>query len=197
MAKKAQAEKVIRSLEETARFFGVSNPTLKAWVQDGCPVEEKGGNGVAYKFDIHAVADWRSGRKEEEERQAEARAEQDARLQMELLGGDMLPDPEGSGGKMTAKQRTEYIRAELDKVKLAKERRELVRADELRDALMEPLALTRERLRGGLIDQLRKRFDWSDDEADDALAALDEILTDLVDDIEAMVSKDSGDAEAA
>lgn len=33
------------NLDDTARFFSVSVPTVKTWIFDGCPVLERGGAG--------------------------------------------------------------------------------------------------------------------------------------------------------
>ena len=44
---------------QLAEFFGVSLPTIGAWVRRGCPVREKGSNGRPWVFDALAVAEWR------------------------------------------------------------------------------------------------------------------------------------------
>ena len=79
---------------------------------------------MAYKFDLHKVAAWRRDRDDADAKAAEERRERDVQLKLELLGDDALAD-EGDG-PMTPRQRAEYLRAELDRVKLAKHRRELV-----------------------------------------------------------------------
>jgi len=61
----------IRGLEETARFFEVSVPTIKSWIVDGYAVKQKGGNGVAYQVELRKVAKWLKDRQNERD-QSEA-----------------------------------------------------------------------------------------------------------------------------
>lgn len=42
-----------------AECFGVSLPTVDAWVRKGCPFDRKGARGVDWQFDTAAVANWR------------------------------------------------------------------------------------------------------------------------------------------
>lgn len=46
------------TLAELADFFGVSIPTVNAWIRNGCPFVTKGGKGRAWEFDSAAVATW-------------------------------------------------------------------------------------------------------------------------------------------
>lgn len=44
---------------ELAEFFGVSLPTISAWVTRGCPFLERGQKGKEWSFDTAQVAEWR------------------------------------------------------------------------------------------------------------------------------------------
>lgn len=44
--------------QETADVVGVDVKTLDRWVRDGCPVEKRGGNGVAWEFYLPDVIRW-------------------------------------------------------------------------------------------------------------------------------------------
>jgi|GEM_PF-1918264 len=44
---------------QLAETFGVSLPTIDAWIRKGCPYVEKGGNGKAWQFRLQDVARWR------------------------------------------------------------------------------------------------------------------------------------------
>lgn len=44
---------------DCAEFFGVSLPTVDAWVRSGMPVEQVGGRGVSWVIDILAAAEWK------------------------------------------------------------------------------------------------------------------------------------------
>ncbi|EME71399.1 hypothetical protein H261_03283 [Paramagnetospirillum caucaseum] len=178
----------IRNLEETAKFFGISVPTLKSWVDRGCPVVKRGGNGVAWEFELHAAAEWLRGERKREEDDAVFSAERDSQLKFDLLGQDTLPDPYGGGSaSMTAKARAEALRAELDKVKLAQMRRELVRADDVRDDLSQVMALVRDRLRT-LPDDLGRRYGLDGDQVEDCVEMVDDLLNSLADSIDGLTS---------
>lgn len=43
---------------ECADIFGVTPPTLDAWVRAGCPVKKKGGRGIESEYDTALVAKW-------------------------------------------------------------------------------------------------------------------------------------------
>lgn len=44
---------------QAAEFFGVSLPTIEAWIRRGCPVVRRGMRGVAWQLDLLEVARWR------------------------------------------------------------------------------------------------------------------------------------------
>lgn len=49
---------MIANRTDTADIFGVTPPTLDAWVRAGCPIEKKGGRGGQSEFDTAKVAKW-------------------------------------------------------------------------------------------------------------------------------------------
>lgn len=44
---------------EAAEFFGVSLPTINAWISKGAPVLQKGARGIPWVLDVLAIAEWR------------------------------------------------------------------------------------------------------------------------------------------
>lgn len=54
---KGQGQKVNR--KQLADVFGVSLPTIDAWVASGCPFDQRGGRGVEWAFDTADVMRWR------------------------------------------------------------------------------------------------------------------------------------------
>jgi phage terminase Nu1 subunit (DNA packaging protein) len=114
----------IRNLNEIARFFDASLPTVRRWIDDGCPVRQQGGNGVPYMLSVREVADWRAGvaRAEAEERERKARIDDQLRLE---LGTDRLADV-GEAAALSPVQRKAAIETEYARVRLAKEQRELI-----------------------------------------------------------------------
>ncbi len=61
---KARTSRKTASLTKTqlAAAFDVSLPTIDAWLRRGCPVEQEGANGRAYKFSLPQVIKWRESR---------------------------------------------------------------------------------------------------------------------------------------
>lgn len=47
---------------QLADVFGVSPPTVDAWVRQGCPIEQRGAKGIQAQFDTAKVAKWRQQR---------------------------------------------------------------------------------------------------------------------------------------
>lgn len=54
---KGQGQKVNR--KQLADVFGVSLPTVDAWVRQGCPSDQQGGRGREWVFDTADVMRWR------------------------------------------------------------------------------------------------------------------------------------------
>lgn len=77
---------------QLADVFGVSMPTVDAWVRAGCPVVQRGTRGVEWKFDTPTVAKWRADRavadatgdQQQDEAEIERRTKRAKMLQAEL-----------------------------------------------------------------------------------------------------------------
>ncbi|MCJ2111919.1 terminase small subunit [Methylobacterium sp. E-025] len=46
--------------KQVASHYGISLPTVDAWVRKGCPFVTRGSKGVEWEFDLAAVQDWAS-----------------------------------------------------------------------------------------------------------------------------------------
>lgn len=44
---------------EVAEFFGVNLTTVDQWIRKDCPIVARGSRGIAWEFDLLAVARWR------------------------------------------------------------------------------------------------------------------------------------------
>ena len=172
----------LRSLAETAAWFQVSQPTLRRWIDAGCPVAEKGSNGVAYKLDIRAVHDWREGQRQAEDEAERARAERDAQLRLELLGSEALTVG-ADVAALSPKQRADALQAEVARTKLAQMRRELVPAEPLALLLSEALAALKTRLRQ-IPDVAAADLRLDQHQADRLTTLIDEALQDAADALE-------------
>jgi phage terminase Nu1 subunit (DNA packaging protein) len=166
----------LRNIEETARFFDVTAPTVRAWIADECPVWRKGSNGVGYELSLRAVAGWRQGKADEAERRAAEKAAQNSQLALELIGADGLAGEEAA--RLTPKQQADALAAELARVRLAKERGELVRAASVQLDLLRGLTLIRDRLRA-LPDRLAGALGWREEETSRAVDEIDNFLEEL------------------
>ena len=171
---------VLRGLEETATFFEVSVQTVKRWIAAGCPVVKEGGNGVRYELDLRAVHAWRRDQEQTNAALAEALAEEETQLRLELVGDDMLPDTDGSGQSLTPKQRRDALQAELSKVKLAELRRELVRADDVAMEMAAAFSLLSNRL-ASLPDSIGAQIGLAEDQIETVRAQIEDMLNDAAD----------------
>lgn len=107
---------------ELAEWFGVSVPTVDAWIRRGCPHLQRGNRGLSWVFDIKAVAEWYYGASESPD-----------------------DDPE----KMAPKDRLDWYRGARERTKHLEECGELMRAADFETALasaIKTIAVTLESL---------------------------------------------------
>ena len=176
----------LRSLTEAAAFFAVSPPTVRRWIDGGCPVAQAGSNGVAYRLSLRDVAAWRAAQHGEAEAAAATRAERDAQLRLELLGPEALTVEPGAPA-LTPKQRADALAAEVSRTKLAQLRGELVMAEPLKLTIAETLSLLRSRLRQ-IPDTLGPEIGMTEPQQSRLAQIIDEALNDTADQIEASLS---------
>ena len=83
---------------QLSEVFGVSPPTVDAWVRNGCPIEKRGSRGVQAEFDTAKVAKWlkdravqdATGETQQDEAEIERRTKRAKMRQAELeLAKDM------------------------------------------------------------------------------------------------------------
>lgn len=108
---------------EAAEWFGVSIPSIDAWLRRGCPYVQRGERGKQWVLDLLAVSEWRfSGATESTE-----------------------DDPE----KMSPKDRLDWYRGARERTKHLEECGELMRASDFETALasaIKTIAVTLESL---------------------------------------------------
>ncbi len=175
---------------ELAARLGVSEPTVTKYVREGCPVVSGGSNGVPYEFDLVAVKQWLDGVAEAERLADEERERQLDEIQTSLFGKDELPKVAGAEG-LTPDQRVKLYRAEFDRMRLARERGELVLANDVRVSLSLSLSELRNRLRG-LPDQLARTAGLAPDQAEALEKMIDDVLEDAVTEIQARFAVPAG-----
>lgn len=176
----------LRSLADVAAFFGVSQPTVRRWIDAGCPVAERGSSGVAYKLDLRGVSAWRQDQQRAEDEAQQARAERDAQLRLELLGADALTvQPDAAA--LSHRQRADALQAEVARTKLAQMRRELLPAEETALALAEALGLLKTRLRQ-IPDLIAPELGLTDAQVARVSDLVDEALGDCADALEGLTA---------
>lgn len=125
---------------EVAQFFGVSLPTVDAWLRDGMPWVAEGTNGRAWEFQASQVWAWRKAViASEETRSAEAQAAIEA-MRLKLIGGQ-------AGDTLRAlppKERQQIYDVELAHRRLMAESNRLIQREIVLEHLQDLLSLTRD-----------------------------------------------------
>ena len=125
---------------ELAEFFGVSEPTVTAWMRDDMPVLEEGTNGKAYQFQASHCWAWRQAKKAQEELQrSEARRAIEA-MRLKLIGGGAGDSIRG----LPPKERQQLYDVEAAHAKLCRERNQTLDRDDVSGLITEILRLTRD-----------------------------------------------------
>jgi phage terminase Nu1 subunit (DNA packaging protein) len=139
MLSAGDSAKLIGSLGELAAMDGMpSEPTIRKMIDADpeFPVLSRGTHGRAWEFNLAEA--WRYVRavQEREEEEARARRHEINQLTLSLLGDDAL-GVAPAALMLSPSEQSAALQAELLRIKLAKERGELVRADEMDAALSE------------------------------------------------------------
>lgn len=179
----AQDPKIYLTLAQVARATGLSENTIGKYVErldDPLPCVQRGGNGVAYRFDPDEVKAWFERQDQKEAAAQKAADERTRQLGLEL-GVELTHD--AAAQPISQAERAAAMRAELDATKLAEMRRELIRAPELAAALVQIGALFSRRCRA-IADTLQQPLGLTDHQVAGVNHAIDEALTDLADALE-------------
>jgi len=129
------------NLGDMALAAGVSEPTVRRWVREGCPTVSKGGNGVAYEFDPARVKAWRDERDRLEGEADAERERQIAEAQAELFAGEKLA-PVG----FDPKRHREELNLEHEAIRLGLLKKTLIPAEDVRRTAAAMLGIMRQRL---------------------------------------------------
>lgn len=166
---KGKGQKVNR--KQLADVFGISLPTVDAWLKAGCPFDQRGGSGKEYVFDTADVARWREQRAADE------------------AGGEEVQD---EAALRRRKLRADTLSAELA---LLKERQLVAPLDQVERTLSRVFAEIQSNLRGSLITRLATQLIGETDERTFkrvALAEVDVILESLAN-MDVLVDTDADD----
>lgn len=112
------------NMTELAEIFGVSQPTVRTWTNQGCPALQRGAKGRQWEFDTEEVAEWRQSRA------------------LEAVQGDLA-----NMEYEEARRREMVARASMQELDLAQRRGELVEIEEVARVVGEEYARARANLR--------------------------------------------------
>jgi phage terminase Nu1 subunit (DNA packaging protein) len=160
---------------ELAEVFGVSLPTVDAWIRAGCPFDQRGTSGKPWIFDTADVLRWR------EERAAQ-----------EASGGDVQDEE----ALRLRKLKAETLVAELE---LAQKKALVAPLDQMERALTRAFAEVQCQLRGPLITRLVTQLIGETDQRKFkavALAEVDSVL-EILANLDVTADEDEVDDEEA
>ena len=126
--------------EELADALGTSINTISAWIAQGMPVQQVGGNGKAYELRLSHCHAWRQAQKASEELRSREAKEAIAAMRMALVGGSAGDSIEG----LDPKSRREILTAQIEHERFKAQRNQLLRRDDVRDLLEDLFALCRD-----------------------------------------------------
>lgn len=127
------------NVENMALAMNVSTVTISKWIDQGMPVQKRGGNGQSYELRFSHCYAWRKWRESNDRAArdgAKRRAEEKAQM---FFGEEEAPINAG----LTAKEVREWSEAELMRNKAALQRGELVRAAVVQTVLEDLLVSVR------------------------------------------------------
>lgn len=118
---------------EVAEFYGVSLPTVDAWIRKGMPAVQKGSKGIPWVFDLLEVVRWR-----------------------ELGASAGTPDGEIDPDKLPPAERLAWYRSEKERRALLKDERQTLDAPEVAEVVATAFAALGQDLRA-IQDRLERR----------------------------------------
>lgn len=174
------ADGVIVNRQECARALGVSAPTLDKFLGMGMPILRGGSNGQAYEIDLGQAVEWYRGHQDaqvekEREKQSAISAMQ---AQLDLQGGNA----DGLDA-MPFRLRTEYYNSEALRIKVERQRGELVERVAVRQVFEAMFAFLADKM-ATLPDVLERRCALAPDVADELSRQVAEWQETLVRDVE-------------
>lgn len=160
--------------QELADFFGVSLPTLSAWISDGMPAISEGTNGRQWEFQASAAYAWKCGREEGERVKTTQAQAAIAAMRLALIGGKSG----NSIQSLAPKERQQLYDVEASYEKLKRERNQSLDRDEVNLVLTDLLRMIRDGI-SSLPDSLERRVNLDGRGVDVAVETCDDMLEEL------------------
>ena len=156
---------------QLARALDKTVVTVDDYVAKGMPVEEKGSNGQAYKFQLSRCWAWLRERDTAEAERNEAAERAVGQMRLALLGGE----DGDSEQALSPKDRAALYESEHRYMQAAQLRGELVRRGDMVDLLERVFAIVRDSV-SALPDRLARECGLSGHQIDRTITACDDLL---------------------
>lgn len=171
---------------QLSQAFGTSENTIDRYRKDGMPVLQEGTNGQAYSFQLSDCWAWKCEREESRKAASEKADRAVQQMRMELVGGSVGE----TDMSLSNKERREIYEVTVAYDKLAEARGELIARSEVVALFDEVLSKVRAGV-VGLPDRLTRDAGLTGKQAEQAVAAADDLLSDLHEAISGLVETES------
>ncbi len=159
---------------ELSDFFGISLPTLDAWIADGLPALVEGTNGRQWEFQASAAWAWKCGRDEGERIKSTEAQAAIAAMRLALIGGKSG----NSIQSLAPKERQQLYDVEAAYERLKRERNQSLDRDEVNQVMTDLLRMVRDSV-STLPDTLERVANLDGRTVDKAIEACDNLLESL------------------
>jgi len=159
---------------ELSDFFGISLPTLDAWIADGLPALVEGTNGRQYEFQASAAWAWKCNRDEGDRIKSTEAQAAIAAMRLALIGGK-------SGNSIQSlppKERQQLYDVEAAYERLKRERYQSLDREEVNQVLNDLLRMVRDGI-SALPDTLERVATLDGKGVTASMEACDELLDEL------------------
>lgn len=159
---------------ELSDFFGISLPTLDAWIADGLPAKVEGTNGRQWEFQASAAWAWKCNRDEGDRIKSTEAQAAIAAMRLALIGGK-------SGNSIQSlppKERQQLYDVEASYERLKRERHQSLDRDEVSHVLNDLLRMVRDGV-SALPDTLERVASLDGKAVSATIEACDELLEEL------------------
>lgn len=130
------------NLTQAAQFMNVSATTLNAWLSQGLPVIQRGGNGKDYKLRGGDIWAWKKAREADEDLRSREAMNAIQAMRLALVGGGLGDSIDA----LTPKEKREVIATQREHEAFAVDRHELLKREDVRDAFEVVFGLMRDSL---------------------------------------------------
>lgn len=165
--------------KEIAAFLATTTVTLDSWLSQGLPALERGTNGREWKFRAADVWAWKCSRDAQEVADSDTAARTIQAMRLALIGGGTGKSIDG----LSPRDKREVIATQMEHEKFQRERNELLRREDVRDAFEIVFSAIRDGL-DALPDELHRELSLSPGHIEQASLICDRILAGVKNGIE-------------